>query len=164
MTHISHWMLIMETAPSPPEHERVPRCFAARMHQNTPRDPQIPLDAKPQVRRNVSHCAFYGNCIGLTQAWKIVHDVAHAECTRMHYVTRISHRMHQIEVRCNVSRCAFFGNCTAPTRAGEIVRRRFAPPAHQNALHDPHISIYAETQFRCNVFWHAHYGNRTRPT
>jgi hypothetical protein len=127
------------------------RCFAAQIYRNALCDPHIPLDAKPQVRRNLSRCAFYGNRIRPTQAWKIVHDIALAGRTGMHYVTHRSHRMQKTEVRSNVPWCAFSGNRTAPTRASKIVHRRFAPPAHQNALHDPHISLGAKTQVWHNV-------------
>jgi hypothetical protein len=103
----------------------------------------------------VSHYAFYGNRIGPTQARKIVHNVACAGPTGMHYVTHRSHRTQKIEVQCDVSRCAFSGNRTTPTRAWKIVRRCFVPPAHQNALHDPQISLDGKTQVRRNVSWHA---------
>jgi hypothetical protein len=48
---------------------------------------------RPQVRRNVFHCAFYENRIRPSQAWKIAHDVARVGCTRTHYVARRSQRM-----------------------------------------------------------------------
>jgi hypothetical protein len=35
------------------------RCFTPQTHQNALRDPQIPPDAKKQVRRNVSPPALY---------------------------------------------------------------------------------------------------------
>jgi hypothetical protein len=140
------------------------RCFTARVHRKALCGPLILLDAKPQVQRNVSRCAFYENRIGPTQAWKIVHDIAHSGCIGMHYLTRTSHRMQKIEVRCNVSQCAFFGNRTVPTRARKIAHQHFEPPAHQNALHDPQISLDVKTQVRRNVSRLASYGNNTRPT
>jgi hypothetical protein len=47
------------------------QCFIAQMNWNTPRDPQIPPDAKAQVRHNMSRRTFYGNDTGSTQALKI---------------------------------------------------------------------------------------------
>jgi hypothetical protein len=34
------------------------RCFVPQTHRNAQRDPQIPPDAKTQVRRNVSSALF----------------------------------------------------------------------------------------------------------
>jgi hypothetical protein len=62
-------MLFMQTAPVPPEHEKScvdvsrPGCMG-----NTQRDPQMPPNAKTQVRRNISLSAFYGNYNGPTRA------------------------------------------------------------------------------------------------
>jgi hypothetical protein len=130
------------------ERKRMHRCFTARVHRKALCGPLILLDAKPQVQHNVSRCAFYENRIGPTQAWKIVHDIAHSGCIGMHYV----------------SQCAFFGNRTAPTRARKIAHQHFEPPAHQNALYDPQISLDVKTQVRRNVSRLASYGNNTRPT
>jgi hypothetical protein len=40
-------------------------------HQNAVHDPQIPLDVKTQVQRNVSQRGFYGNSSGPTSALKM---------------------------------------------------------------------------------------------
>jgi hypothetical protein len=66
--------------------------------------------------------------------------------------------MQKTEVQCNVSQGDFL------EIAWKLVRQRFVPPAHQNAQHDPQISLDAETQVRRNVSRHAYYGNCTRPT
>jgi hypothetical protein len=44
----------------------VHQLFAPQTHQNAVRDTQIALDAKTQVPRNVSRCAFYGIRTGPT--------------------------------------------------------------------------------------------------
>jgi hypothetical protein len=75
----------------------VHRCFAPRIHQNALRDPPIPLDAKPQVRRNISRCAFL-SC---------------PRCTGRHYLTRISKQFKNTS-SANVSWCAFYRNRTGP--------------------------------------------------
>jgi hypothetical protein len=62
-------VLFMETVPDPTKHEKIMcRRFAPQTQRNALHDPKIPLDAKTQVRRNVSQCAFYGNLTGPTRA------------------------------------------------------------------------------------------------
>jgi hypothetical protein len=50
----------------------VRRHFQARTHQNALRDPQLPPDAKTQVRHNVSRRGFCVICTGPTRVQKIV--------------------------------------------------------------------------------------------
>jgi hypothetical protein len=64
-----------------------------RTHRNAIRDPQILPDANPQVRRNASWHAFYGNCTRPTEQEKQCIDVSRPGRIRMHYVTRRYHRI-----------------------------------------------------------------------
>jgi hypothetical protein len=62
----------METPSGLPEHENSASMFHARTQWNVLRDPQLPPDAKTQVRHNVSRSTFNVNSDGPIQAWKIV--------------------------------------------------------------------------------------------
>jgi hypothetical protein len=55
-----------QIALGPPEHENKFVTFRALDHQNALRDPQIALDAKTQVQRNVSRHTFCGMRTGST--------------------------------------------------------------------------------------------------
>jgi hypothetical protein len=101
--------------------------FVPRMQRNALRDPQIPPEAKTQVRCYVSRCVFCRICTGPTRGQKIVCQRLWPGHPKMNYVTRRSYRMQNTQVWCNVSRRALYGNRTSPTRAQKIVRQRFTP-------------------------------------
>jgi hypothetical protein len=94
---------------------------------NALHDPQIPLDAKTQVRSNLSRCTFYVIRTGPIRAWKIMHQ-------------RFAPRSHQnalrdpqilldakTQVRCTVSQRAFYVNRTRSAREWKIMHWRFTP-------------------------------------
>jgi hypothetical protein len=85
------------------------------MHRNAPRDQNMPLDGKTQVRSNLSRRAFYGNRTSPTQACKIVRrrfaPQAHQNALRDPHISPDAKTL----VLANVSRRAFCGIHTGAT-------------------------------------------------
>jgi hypothetical protein len=120
-----------------------------RIHRKAQRDPHIPPDAKTQVRRNLSRCAFYGNRTSPTRARKKVFQrFTPVQRSGMHYVTCRSHRIqkHKFGVMCPGTH--FVESIPVPPRARKILHRCFAPLTHRNALHVPQIPSNPEHEFR----------------
>jgi hypothetical protein len=125
----------------------VRRHFTPRTYRNALYDPQIPPDAKIEVRHNMSWCTFCRIRTGPTRAWKLAHRRFTA---RMHHTALCDPHIPQDAKH-------MFG-VTCPGA------RRFMPRLHQNALHDPQIPTHAKTQFQHNVSGHTFSRNCTRST
>jgi hypothetical protein len=93
----------------------VRRCFVPRSHWNALRNPQIPLDAKTHVQHNMFHRAFSTICTGPTWTWKIVHRHFTPGRTRMHNVSRRSHRMQKHKFRVTCPEALFVKSVSLPT-------------------------------------------------
>jgi hypothetical protein len=78
------------------------RYFTSRTQWNSLHVKQIQPDARIQVQRNMSRCAFYGTAPGPPVQEKWCVDVSRPGRTRMHYMTHRSHWMqnHKFRVTC----------------------------------------------------------------
>jgi hypothetical protein len=143
--------LFVESVPVLPRALKiVHRRFAPRTNRNALCDPQIPPDAKTQVRCNVFQCIFVKSIPVQPEPENSV-LFSRPGHTGMYYVTHRSTRMrkHMFCVTC--SNALFVQSVPVPPRAWNIVHRRFAPWTHLNALRDLQIPLNAKTHVQCHM-------------
>jgi hypothetical protein len=137
-------MLFTKTAPGPPSMKNSASMFCALNAPEYTTWPQTPPDAKHKFSVTSPGGAVYKNRTGPTWARKIVCRRCTPGRTRMHYVTRRSHRMQKHRVCVTCLDALFTKTALSPL---EQEKYKFGVHTHQNALRDPHIPSRQKHKF-----------------